>query len=186
MKKSIWLVLLLTMTMALPSAALALTDAEINQGSIDRAKATSSTKPTVGMIMERVNAGVQVINKEGRSAFEKFKGSNSGFIYAGTYLWIHSPTTGEMLMHPMKPKLDGKNVNPLRDAAGKLLFVEMNRVATEMGSGWVNYQWPKPGEKKPSMKVSYVKLAEHNGEKFVVGSGVYDITMEEINKALGQ
>lgn len=170
----------------LPAMAFAATVEEINQGSVDRAKATASTKPTVEMVMERVNAGVELMNKEGRNAFNKFKGADSEFIYAGTYIWIHSPTTGEMLMHPMKTKLEGKNVNPLRDADGKLLFVEFNRVATEQGSGWVNYMWPKPGEKKPSMKVSFVKLAEHNGEKFVVGSGVYDITLEEINKALGK
>jgi signal transduction histidine kinase len=181
-----WLVLSLALTLAFSGAAFALTEEEINQGSIERAKTTSSTKPTVEMIMERVDAGVELLNKEGRAAFGKFKGAGSEFIYAGTYIWIHSPTSGEMLMHPMKPKLDGKNVNPLRDASGKLLFVEMNRVCMEQGSGWVNYQWPKPGEKKPSMKVSFVKLAENNGEKYVVGSGVYDITMDEINKALGK
>lgn len=181
-----WFRLLCVMVVLLPSLAFAATEEEINQGSIDRAKATQSTKPTVAMIMERVDAGVALVNKEGRAAFPKFKGADSEFIYAGTYIWIHSADNGEMLMHPMKPKLEGKNVNPLRDPAGKLLFVEFTRVATENGSGWVNYQWPKPGEKTPSMKVSYVKLAEHNGEKFVVGSGVYDITLEEINKALGK
>ncbi|NOY13833.1 MAG: hypothetical protein GXP51_09215 [Deltaproteobacteria bacterium] len=186
MQRKNWFQLMCLMFVLLPSLAFAATVAEINQGSIDRANATKATKPTVEMVMERVNAGVALINKEGRAAFDKFKGADSKFIYAGTYIWIHSPTTGEMLMHPMKPKLEGKNVNPLRDRAGKLLFVEFNRVATENGSGWVSYMWPKPGEKKPSMKVSYVKLAEHNGEKFVVGSGVYDITLAEINKALGK
>ncbi len=186
MRTKICLGLVLIMLTVIPSLAVALTDAEINQGSVDRAKATASTKPTVEMVMERVNAGVDIINKEGRAAFAKFKGADSEFIYAGTYIWIHSPTTGEMMMHPMKPKLDGKNVNPLRDAAGKLLFVEMNRVCLENGSGWVNYQWPKPGEKKPSMKVSFVKMAEHGGEKFVIGSGVYDISLADINKALGK
>lgn len=186
MQRKSWFRLMSVLFVMLPSLAFAVTADEINQGSVDRATATKGTKPTVEMVMERVNAGVAVINKEGRSAFDKFKGADSEFIYAGTYIWVHSPTSGEMLMHPMKTKLEGKNVNPLRDASGKLLFVEMNRIAMEQGSGWVNYQWPKPGEKKPSMKVSFVKLAEHNGEKFVVGSGVYDITLDEINKALGK
>ena len=184
MRVKIWIGMVLAFLMVIPSLAFSLTNDEINQGSIERAKATSSTKPTVEMVMERVNAGVELLNKEGRAAFAKFKGADSEFIYAGTYIWIHSPSTGVMLMHPMKPKLEGKNVNPLRDASGKLLFVEMNRVCLENGSGWVNYMWPKPGEKKPSMKVSYVKMAEHNGEKFVVGSGVYDITLDEIKAAL--
>jgi signal transduction histidine kinase len=186
MNNKFWIQMVCATLILLPTPVFAATEEEINQGSIDRAKATGSTKPTVEMVMERVDAGVALMNKAGRNAFDQFKGADSEFIYAGTYIWIHSPTTGEMLMHPMKPKLEGKNVNPLRDATGKLLFVEFNRVATEQGSGWVNYMWPKPGEKKPSMKVSFVKIAENNGEKFVVGSGVYDITLDEINKALGK
>ncbi len=186
MRKMIWVMLVLTAIILYGGSLFAATEAEINAGSIQQAKNTASTKPTVAMVMERVNAAVDLINKEGRAAFPKFKGLGSEFIYAGTYIWIHSPTTGKMLMHPMKPVLEGKNVNPLRDKAGKLLFIEMNRVATEKGSGWVDYQWPKPGQKKSSTKVSYVKLAEHNGEKFVVGSGVYDISLADINKALGK
>ncbi len=186
MKKLLWAVTVLVAMVFFSASVFAATEAEINAGSIQQAKDTAGTKPTVAMVMERVDAGVALLNKEGRAAFPKFKGLGSEFIYAGTYIWIHSPTTGNMLMHPMKPALEGKNVNPLRDKAGKLLFIEMNRVATESGSGWVDYQWPKPGQKKSSTKVSYVKMAEHNGEKFVVGSGVYDISLEDINKALGK
>jgi len=185
MKKAIWAVAIAT-TFLFCGSGFAATEAEINAGSIQQAKDTVGTKPTVSMVMQKVDAGVELINKEGRAAFPKFKGLGSEFIYAGTYIWIHSPTTGEMLMHPMKPALEGKNVNPLRDKSGKLLFIEMNQVATEKGDGWVAYQWPKPGEKSASTKVSYVKMAEHNGEKFVVGSGVYDISMDDINKALAK
>lgn len=186
MKKLILLVLALMSLLLLSATLWAAAPSAIDKGSIEQAQKTAATKPTVAMVMERVNAGVDLINKEGRAAFPKFKGLGSEFIYAGTYIWIHSPTSGKMLMHPMKPALEGKNVNPLRDRGGKLLFIEMNRVATEKGSGWVDYQWPKPGEKKSSTKVSYVKMAEHNGEKFVVGSGVYDISLDDISKALGK
>ena len=185
MKKVIRVVAILAMSLLFCGTAFSATEAEINAGSVQQAKDTAATKPTVALVMERVDAGVELINKEGRAAFAKFKGLGSDFIYAGTYIWIHSPTTGQMLMHPMKPTLEGKNVNPLRDKSGKLLFIEMNNVATTSGNGWVDYQWPKPGVKKASTKVSYVKMAEHNGEKFVVGSGVYDISLDDIKKALG-
>lgn len=175
---------LLALIFPLASSVFALTEDEINQGSIDKAKATESVKPTVKMVMEKVDQGAAIIEKEGPAAYPKFKGKDSDFIFAGTYIWIHSPETGVMLMHPMKPKLEGKDVNPMRDASGKLLFIEFNRVALEQGSGWVNYMWPKPGQTEPSMKVSYVKLATHAGVKYVVGSGVYDISMEEIEKAM--
>jgi len=42
------------------------------------------------------------------------------------------------------------------------------------GSGWVDYMWPKPGEKSPSKKVSYVKGAKMpTGEVVIVGAGIY-------------
>lgn len=156
----------------------------VDEGSIQKAKETASVKPTPEMVMQKVNEGAALVAKEGPAAFAKFKGYDSPFIYAGTYIWIHSADDGTMLMHPMKPKLEGRNVLPLKDKKGKLLFVEFNRVALEQGSGWVDYWWPKPGEKKPSQKVSYVKLAEYGGKKYVVGSGVYDITLEQIKAAM--
>jgi len=156
----------------------------VDEGSIKKARDTAGTKPTVQMVMDKVNQGAALIAKEGPAAFPKFKGYDSDFIYAGTYIWIHSGDDGTMLMHPMKPKLEGRNVLPLKDKKGKLLFVEFNRVALEKGSGWVDYWWPKPGEKKPSKKVSYVKLAEYGGKKYVIGSGVYDITMDQIQAAM--
>jgi hypothetical protein len=42
--------------------------------------------------------------------------------------------------------------------------------------------WPKPGEKTPSLKVSYVKLVKVDGEDLVLGCGVYDLSPEEIQK----
>lgn len=183
MKKILTIVMMFTFA-SLP--CLAASVAEVDQGSIDRAKQTSSTKPTPKMVMEKVDDGAALVEKEGPAAFAKFKGANSNFIYAGTYIWIHSGDDGEMLMHPMKPKLEGKNVLPLKDKKGKLLFVEFTRVAKEQGSGWVDYMWPKPGEKKPSLKVSYVKEAKHNGKSYIVGSGVYDVTLADIKAAMGK
>lgn len=43
------------------------------------------------MVMERVDAGVAALNKGGRTAFPKFKGAEIESIYAGTYIWTHSP-----------------------------------------------------------------------------------------------
>lgn len=88
-----------------------------------------------------------------------------------------------MQMHPVKPKMETRPLLGLKDANGKAFFVDMNTVAAA-GGGWVDYLWPKPGEKEPSLKVSYVVQAKHGGEVFIVGCGVYDLTMEQI-KASG-
>jgi len=46
--------------------------------------------------------------------------------------------------------------------------------------------WPKPGEKERSLKVSYVHKTKCDGEEIVVGCGVYDMTMEEVRKAVAK
>jgi signal transduction histidine kinase len=148
----------------------------------DACAASAKTKPTIEMIVDKVNKACDLLAKEGKAAYPKFKGKDSEFIFAGTYIWIHD-MGGVMRMHPIKFKLDGNSVTGLKDTKGKFLFVEFNKVAKEKGSGWVDYMWPKPGEKDPSRKVSYVKLVKTpDGDELVAGCGVYDLPDAEVDK----
>ncbi|WP_149204284.1 methyl-accepting chemotaxis protein [Actinotalea subterranea] len=91
--------------------------------------------------------------------------------YSGEeYFWINdmNPT---MVMHPVKPELDGTDLTQNVDPDGKHLFVEFVDVVKAEGAGFVEYQWPKPGAEAPQPKVSYVAGYEPWG--WVVGSGVY-------------
>jgi len=150
------------------------------QGSIAQAKETSVVKPTAEMVVAKVEQAAQLVAELGPASFPRFKGADSEFIYAGTYVWIHSAKSGIMLMHPMIPTLEGQNVLFMRDKHNKMMFVDFNRTALEKGSGWVSYMWPKPGESEPSLKVSYVKRVDYDHERYVVGSGVYDISLEDL------
>lgn len=144
--------------------------------------ATEKDVPTPQQIIDKVKEGAALVAKEGKGAFLKFRGKDSPFIFAGTYIWIHDKD-GVMQMHPVKPKMETKPLLGLKDANGKAFFVDMNKVAAD-GGGWVDYQWPKPGSKEPTLKVSYVMEAKHGDEVFIVGCGVYDLTLEQI-KASG-
>lgn len=86
------------------------------------------------------------------------------------YFWINDmhPT---MIMHPIKPELDGKDLSESKDPKGKKLFVEFAETAKKKGSGYVYYLWPKPGLSEPVEKVSFVKGFEPWG--WVIGSGIY-------------
>jgi len=86
------------------------------------------------------------------------------------YFWING-LDDTMIMHPIKPELDGKLLNQLKDKNGKLLFVEFNTAVKTKGEGFVDYVWPKPGKDEPVPKISYVKGFEPWG--WVVGSGIY-------------
>jgi methyl-accepting chemotaxis protein len=95
---------------------------------------------------------------------ERFSGSN--------YVWVND-LGPKMVMHPIDPSLDGKDLSKKADPNGKLLFVEMVRTvqSSPQGEGRVDYLWPKPDAKQPVPKVSYVKLLPQWG--WVVGAGVY-------------
>jgi len=93
---------------------------------------------------------------------------------------------GIMLMHPIKPAMENQNFIGLKDGNGKRFFVDMITICKDKGDGWVDYTWPKPGEKERSLKVSYVKKATFDGKDVVVGCGVYDMTLEEITAATGK
>jgi methyl-accepting chemotaxis protein len=96
------------------------------------------------------------------------------------YFWIND-TTPKMIMHPIKPSLNGKDLSGVKDPNGVYLFVEMAKIASKNGEGIVEYHWPKPGSKKPILKVSYVKLFKPFN--WVIGTGAYaDDVTEKMQK----
>ena len=161
------------------------TPEELAKESEDFCASTASTKPTPAMIIEKVDKAAALLSKEGKAAFPKFKGKDSEFIFAGTYIWIHDEAA-VMRMHPIKNKMEGQNYIDLKDSNGKLFFTAMNELAKAKGSGWVDYMWPKPGEKTPAKKVSYVKLVKVDGENMIIGCGVYDMSEADVQKVLSK
>ncbi|MDO9418996.1 methyl-accepting chemotaxis protein [Pararhizobium sp.] len=91
--------------------------------------------------------------------------------YQGSgYFWINDmhPT---MIMHPIKPALDGTDLTQNKDPNGKFLFVEFVKKVQASGKGFVDYYWPKPGADEPVLKYSHVAGFQPWG--WVVGTGVY-------------
>jgi len=102
-----------------------------------------------------------------RTALDTLKGMR----YDGAeYFWVNDMTP-RMVMHPIKPELDGADLSNSKDPRGKLLFVEFARTAANNGAGYVDYQWPKPGFDESVAKLSYVKGFAPWG--WVVGTGIY-------------
>jgi methyl-accepting chemotaxis protein len=86
------------------------------------------------------------------------------------YFWIND-LHPKMVMHPIKPEMNGNDLSSYKDPNGKLLFVDFADTVKKSGSGFVPYEWPKPGFDKPQPKLSYVVgFAPWN---WVVGTGVY-------------
>ena len=92
------------------------------------------------------------------------------------YFWIQDQTPS-MVMHPIKPALDGKDLRTFKDGNGKTFFIEMAQKIKANGDGFVDYVWPLPGEETPTDKISYVKEFKPWG--WTVGSGIYLTNLEK-------
>jgi len=115
----------------------------------------------------KATAGVISVDEAKKSALKAVESMR----YGGTeYFWVND-MNAVVLMHPIKPKLNGKNLADLKDKEGTRIFTEFVSTVKKDGAGFVGYLWPKPGFEEPVRKISYVKGFKDWG--WVIGSGIY-------------
>ncbi|MEO5346235.1 MAG: bacteriohemerythrin [Magnetococcus sp. YQC-9] len=95
------------------------------------------------------------------------------------YFWINDKTP-KMVMHPIKPDMEGKDVSENADVNGKKYFLDFVREAQKEGGGFVDYYWSRvSGETKNSVpKLSYVREFKPWG--WIIGTGIY---IDDVNRA---
>ena len=111
-------------------------------------------------------AGIPVAEAQQRA-----KARVAALRYGSNDYFFVTDTNTKVVMHPISPQLDGKDMTGTKDPNGKLLFVEMTDVVRRSGSGYVDYQWAKPGSDKPLPKLTYVAGFAPWG--WIIGTGVY-------------
>ena len=94
------------------------------------------------------------------------------------YFWVNDMQP-RMLMHPIKPAMQGQDLSGVKDPNGQALFLTINQVVKDKGEGFVDYQWTKPGSDHPVDKISFVKGFTPWG--WVIGSGLY---VDDVNAAV--
>jgi len=94
------------------------------------------------------------------------------------YIWVQDAVPN-VIMHPIRTDLEGKNVGEVKDPNGNFLFRNFVETVKKSGSGYVPYLWPKPGHEKPVEKISFVRGFEPWG--WILGSGVY---IDDVNAEL--
>lgn len=86
------------------------------------------------------------------------------------YFWINDKNL-TLLMHPMKPVKEGKDMTSVKDGDGKLHWQAMRQVVSRDGAGFVEYSYKGPQFKEPVDKISYVKEFAPWG--LIIGTGAY-------------
>jgi len=93
------------------------------------------------------------------------------------YFWIND-MQAVVVLHPIKPELEGKDVSQAKDPMGKILFMEFINTVRKQKSGFVDYYWAKPGSAEPVPKLSFVKGFQP--WDYVLGTGIYIDDVDEI------
>ena len=115
-------------------------------------------------------AGTLSVSEAQQQALARIKALRFG---EGGYILVIS-SEPKVLMHPINPALDGKNVADYKDPQGNYLFRDMAAIAKSSGEGWVEYVWPKPGQPDQSKafpKGSYVMT--YKPWDWTLATGVY-------------
>ena len=76
-----------------------------------------------------------------------------------------------MLMHPIKPALEGQDTRGIKDANGDAFFLRLVGDALSQGDSFTRYYWARPGSSEPVPKLSYARLHPEWG--WLVATGVY-------------
>ena len=113
-----------------------------------------------------------LINSKGlEKAVEQIGDQNGPFVWKDSYVFLMN-LDGKMLAHPFRPELTKKeHCLLITDPTGKALFVHFVNMARSVSEGWVEYMWPKPGERTPRKKITYIYRVP--GKDLFVGAGVY-------------
>ena len=94
--------------------------------------------------------------------------TNPDFHDRDLYIFVRS-MDGNTVAHGANKGMIGHTSLELKDADGKLYNKEMIELASGKGSGWVEYRWVNPMDKKIEQKASYI---EKVGD-YVIGAGFY-------------
>lgn len=92
------------------------------------------------------------------------------------YFWITNPRQ-QVIIHPLKPELNGADASTIRDGSGKYHWREMANIASATGQGFLDYTWRAP-DGRLHEKISYVMYFPE--WDWIVGSGVLVSDIDDV------
>lgn len=142
---------------------------------------TEYRNPETKDLVSLVRSASALVAANGEDAFNDFRKDGSWWKHDDTSVFVLD-TDGNMLVSK-DSDLEGKNQMGLKDVNGKPVIknvIEKVGAGPAGSEGWIFYQWPEPGTIFSSWKSTFVKsVVAPSGKKYIVGSGSYEIKMED-------
>ncbi|WP_051560060.1 methyl-accepting chemotaxis protein [Marinobacterium jannaschii] len=100
------------------------------------------------------------------------------------YFWVNDMSL-RLIMHPLKPDKEGRDMTQVRDGSGRFHWQAMREQVVASGKGYVAYSFKAPSIDTPKDKLSYVSGFKPWG--WMIGTGVYidDIDEEFMQQLIG-
>ena len=122
-------------------------------------------------VVNLVSRGVEFLEKNPFVEFARRINLTSEFKHGELYLFIYTEQ-GRCLAHGADTGMIWKDLKNLQDIFGTVFVQKMIDVARS-GGGWVTYEW------HGAAKVSYAKMVEKDGKKYLLGCGYYPHAKED-------
>ena len=169
--RRLWVVQILTMLMLVALSGLMLLQVynELHDGKLQQTKhLVQSADGILQHFHQRELSGELSREEAQRQALEVLRGMR----YAqNDYFWVND-INSVMLMHPIQPAMQGRNLTQVTTTDGVSLFPEMVRIArANREGGQFSYVWAKVAEGEPVDKTSFIKLFEP--WQWILGTGIF-------------
>jgi len=149
--------------------------------------ATAEESATPQEIVTKVQEAAKTLAKSlqtqpASAALTEFDQKQGPWVWKNTYIFVVDCGQATIAAHPVNPELIGKDATSLLDTQGHPFFWWVCDALKKPSGIWLQYWWPKPGQKQGSRKISYALRAGNT--QYVVGAGVYDdkLAIAELEK----
>ncbi len=142
----------------------------------------ASDKAAPEEVVAKVKEAAAFLSIAGDEGLKEFMDPKGRWVWKNTYVWVLHCDKMTDAAHPLKHKLVGMDLGGLKDIKGNYFFIDFCEVSKKTNGGWVEYWWPKKGERKPSRKISYVLKVPNS--PYQVAAGIYDeaVPINELNQ----
>jgi len=146
--------------------------------------ALGQEKATPQQVVQKVQQAVEYLRKQGEAGLATFKQRRSDYVWANTYVFVIDCQQKKVAANPLFG-FEDMPLSALKDPTGKVIGPMFCPNASDKGY-WVEYHWPKAGQKEPARKLTYVEPVPHT--PFTVGAGIYDdqLAITDVETVSGQ
>jgi signal transduction histidine kinase len=146
--------------------------------------ALGQEKATPQQVVQKVQQAAGYLSKKGEAGLTTFKERRSDYVWANTYVFVIDCQQKKVAANPLFG-FEGMPLSNLKDPTGKVIGPMFCPSDSSKGY-WVQYYWPRAGQKEPARKLTYIEPVPDT--PFTVGAGIYDdqLTITDVEEASGQ